>query len=361
MIRAVHLLRPVRENEIGGDLVQLRATVSALQSEGIDAAVATREDSPQRADIVHLYNLLLPSLLVRDFQWARQRWPRAQIVISPIFWPLNMTSILRSGESELWLRGCRRALKARLTWMQCRRVLSHAAAILPSSANELRRTARYFHIRDVTHWHAVPNGIWIDEWPMARGRDDGRSEVLAGLGMTADVRVVVACVARLETRKNQRALVRAVARLSDAALILVGPRPNERRSERRYADSMLRFAGRALHGRFAWLGGLDRENVRQVLGQVDVHVLPSFFDIPGLSSLEAAASGCEIVATREGSAEEYFGDLAQYAEPYSASSIAAAIERATSGPKQPRLRARVEQYDWSSAARILANVYRTIT
>lgn len=340
--------------------MQLHATVTALQSEGIDAHAVTRDDAPERVDIVHLYNVQLPDALVGDFRWARARYPDAKIAVSPVVWPLDVRSILRTRDRELVVRMLRRTAKSRLTWRRCRTVLASAAAVFPNSIAELQRTVKYFRIGDPVRWHAVPNGIWLDEWPVVRGTDEERAEMLAVAGITADVRTVVACVARIELFKNQRALVEAVALLPEVALLLVGPRSVGRSGEERYVSDTLERLGSELRGRAAWLGASSRQEIRQLLRTVDVHVLPSFRETPGIASLEAAATGCEIVATREGSAEEYFGADAQYAEAHSPPSIAAAIERAMAQPRQPQLRARVEAFDWSAAGRVLAECYRAI-
>ena len=360
MIRAVHVLRPDHAEHVGGDLVQLHATVRALCDEGIDAVAATREDAPLGADIVHLYNVQSPDLLVADFAWTRARYPGAKVAVSPVVWPLDVRSILRTRDRDLVLRLVRRLAKSRLTWSRCRRVLTAADAVFPNSRAELDRTTRYFRIRDRSTWTPVPNGIWLAQWPVLRGDPAGREAALRAAGITTHVRTLVACVARLETLKNQRALVEAVALVPDVALLLVGPRSAGRAGETRYVDATLERLRVALGGQGAWLGARSRTEVQELLRHVDVHVLPSFRETPGIANLEAAATGCEVVATREGSAEEYFGDAAHYAEAHSPRSIAAAIRAAVAEPRQPRLRARVEQFDWSSAGRVLAECYRSI-
>ncbi len=63
--------------------------------------------------------------------------------------------------------------------------------------------------------------------------------------------------------------------------------------------------------------------------------MPSWFETTGLSSLEAAAMGCNIVITRKGDAYEYFGDYAYYCDPESPDSIFKAIEKAASNSILP--------------------------
>ncbi len=57
---------------------------------------------------------------------------------------------------------------------------------------------------------------------------------------------------------------------------------------------------------------------------------PSWFETTGLSSLEAAAMGCNIVITRKEDAYEYFENDACYYDPESPESIFQAIDQAAS-------------------------------
>jgi glycosyltransferase involved in cell wall biosynthesis len=100
-----------------------------------------------------------------------------------------------------------------------------------------------------------------------------------------------------------------------------------------------------------------QDAVAALLAGVDVHVLPSLQEIPGLSTLEAAAVGCEVVVTPGGSAQDYLGGLGHQAWSTRARDIAAAIEHASAHPQQPALRARVERFDWREAGPALVTAY----
>jgi len=80
-------------------------------------------------------------------------------------------------------------------------------------------------------------------------------------------------------------------------------------------------------------------------------VLASWFETAGLSSLEAAAMGCNVVITRKGDAHEYFGDEAEYCDPASPTSIREAIERAASSEPNLLLQQKIySDFTWSKAA-----------
>ena len=95
--------------------------------------------------------------------------------------------------------------------------------------------------------------------------------------------------------------------------------------------------------------------------QAKVHVLPSWFETTGLSTLEAAAMGCNIVITRKGDTEEYFEDYAFYCEPDSPDSIFAAVEKASERAVDPALREKIfTQYTWVQTAEKTKAAYNEI-
>jgi glycosyltransferase involved in cell wall biosynthesis len=354
-VRALHVLRQDHLTRPGGDLVHLHAHVRALRLHGVDAVAATWDEAPATVDIVHLYNLDLPISLARHAREARSRWPRARVVITPIFWPWNVAMVARSGDPTVWYRALRNGLKAWSTWLPARRALSAADAVTPLSNREAVLLRGYYRIPPSRSWRQTRTGVWLSEWDVDGEARRDRTALLAPLGVDADVRSVVACVARLEPLKNQLTLVRAVARLDGAALLLVGGG-----RDRRYAERVVALGRRMLAGRFAWLGAVPGPEVRRVLAHADVHALTSFREVASISCLEAAAAGCGVVMTRWSSAEEYLGDGVHLCSPDSAAEVAAAIAAATSDPRRVALRRRVERLDWSEVGADLVEISRSL-
>jgi len=74
-------------------------------------------------------------------------------------------------------------------------------------------------------------------------------------------------------------------------------------------------------------------------------------ETPGLSSLEAAAMGKNIVVTTKGDTYDYFEDYAFYCEPDDIESIKKAITKAYDGPVNPKLKQKIlEKYTWEQTA-----------
>jgi glycosyltransferase involved in cell wall biosynthesis len=91
-------------------------------------------------------------------------------------------------------------------------------------------------------------------------------------------------------------------------------------------------------------------------------VLASWFETTGLSSLEAAVMGCNIVITDKGDTKEYFEDIAFYCDPASPASIFAAIEKAMISPFRQELKRKIEtNYTWEITAEKTMQAYREIT
>ena len=92
-----------------------------------------------------------------------------------------------------------------------------------------------------------------------------------------------------------------------------------------------------------------------------VHVLPSWHETCGLSSLEAAAMGCNIVITDKGFTREYFGENAFYCNPASPESIFNAVEQAAQAGYNSVLQQKIlHHYTWQQAAASTLKAYQNI-
>lgn len=354
-IRAVHILRDDADARFGGDVVHLHALVDAVGAHGIDAVAATWDVAPATADVVHLWNLDLPFALRDHAEAARRRWPGAAVVVTPIFWPWPLGSLLRARDPSIWYRAARNGAKAWVSWPAVRRTLAGVDSVIACSGRELALLSRYYRLPRPPTWSAAPTGVWAAVWGEQRAPAT-RAAVLAEAGLPHDTVSLVVCAGRLEPLKNQRTLVRAVSAVPGAALVLVGAA-----SDRRYTTSVLDAATDVLPGRFAWLGRRPQDEVRRLLAAADVHALVSYREVASLSSLEAAASGSEVVVSRWSSAEEYFGDLAHLCDADDEASVVTALERARAAPRQPALQQLVAgSYDWSVAGRMVAERYEDV-
>jgi glycosyltransferase involved in cell wall biosynthesis len=164
---------------------------------------------------------------------------------------------------------------------------------------------------------------------------------------------LVLCVARIEGIKNQLNLIRALNNTRFRLVVIGAAAPNQHA----YYNECRKIAA----ANVSFTGHLSQQELIDWYQRGKVHVLPSWFETTGLSSLEAAAMGCNVVITDRGDAKEYFGADAFYCDPASPQSIYNAIHQAAASPLSKKLLNRIrEKYTWQQAGTITAKGYNEI-
>lgn len=362
-MHAVMNMRRHGPNGLGGDVVQVVETSKALRELGILTTVSESLSAGdvRQADVVHLFNLTRPGLLLEVVRLAQQF--NKPVVLSPIFVDYtaseigNATGVRRVVLKVLGADGLERA-KALARW--CRgdksqlpvvlkgnqplekAVLGACKAILPNSFSELSRLRRAFD--SVPTATVVPNGVNLDGYRMSED-DRRRWDWATGF---------VACIGRIELLKNQLNVVRAMKGLP-YRLILAGPiSSNQRRYGRRVLAELKQGGG-------YYVGILTHNEVLALLSATRVHVLASWAETTGLVNLEAAVAGNSLVVGEYPDVVEYLGGDAMYCNPASVSSIRRAIVGAyQSAPSEDLVHRIVSDYTWRNAARVTAAVYDAV-
>ena len=165
---------------------------------------------------------------------------------------------------------------------------------------------------------------------------------------------LVLCIARIEGLKNQLNLIKALNN-TRYTLVLIGQPATHQMAYyqacRQAAASNVRF-----------IGYLAQDQLLHHYLKAKVHILPSWFETTGLSSLEAAALGCNIVITNKGDTKEYFGDQAWYCDPSSPDSIRRAVDEAAASGSNGALQKKiVSEYTWAQAAMKTRSAYLRLT
>ncbi|NJP69254.1 glycosyltransferase [Streptomyces spiramenti] len=198
--------------------------------------------------------------------------------------------------------------------------------------------------------HVVPNGI---EPTRYRCGPSARRGTRARLGIAPDA-FVVAGVGRLVPGKRFDQLVRAVAAVPTAVLVLVGDGPERARLLRLAAGS-----GAARPVRF--LGDRSAEEVPTLLAACDALVSPSREETFGLAVLEGLAAGLPVLHASCPALEELPADHAPGAARFDGGlpELTTALRAlAAAGPvRLPQPRA-VRHYDIGRAAESLTEIYR---
>ena len=354
--RVTFVVRPDILERRGGDGVQVLNTKRELELLGCHVDVITGPEDRDAAaaldgaDIIHCFNLLLAH---------QQRWlldvPRKagrRMVLSPIFWDTTAYE-RRSGAVPAWKRlllralcplpltPVRLALRDRLKSVAYNRVYRNELAgwlrrfdvLLPNSEAEAAQLRSMFDATAPAH--VVPNAC--DAPPDVDARRDDRMPDR-----------YILCVGRVERRKNQLRLVEAASVFRIPVVLIGNVNPDEPGYWRRVRDRARSLRLPLLHEPH-----MPHEAVWRWYRNATMHAQPSWFETPGLSSLEAVAAECPAVCTGIGSTREYFLDDAEYCLPDNVASIRQALGRAMGrraagglAPAAARIR---ERYTWRRA------------
>jgi glycosyltransferase involved in cell wall biosynthesis len=347
----------------GGDQVKLEATARALRTTmGVDAQISTETEPDLTSfDAVHLFGLVRP-----QETWLQARNAHRQgkpVFLSTVYCDMwEFERVARSGpvgwiarhsnreviealkaagrgvNNREWSRGSLALFLRGFSRMQ-REVIALSSLLLPDSHSEWLRVANDLGLDPADdRVTVVPNGFDTEILnPLAAGQSPP-----AHLTQFKDC---VLCVARLEGRKNQPNLIEAV-RGTDMTLVLAG---KATANQGRYVQ---RVKGAAVSlDNVHVLGEVTPEEKAYLYSLARVHVLPSWMETTGLSSLEAAVAGCSVVISPNGDTREYFGDDAEYCDPGSPPSIRNALLRARDRGPSAALAHRIRtEYTWEKSA-----------
>ncbi|HBE77404.1 MAG TPA: glycosyltransferase [Firmicutes bacterium] len=319
-------------NSIAGDGIQILKTQEYLRKLQVEAEITSDPEADlAKYDLVHLFNLMPVEEIWPLFHNAFRQ--KKKIVLSPIFW--NPNEFLSQSDGTAGLKSWWE------TSMELRqKLLLGVDLMLPNSLLELAVLKKHFQRLPAAQ--IVVNGVdrlFCHAKPdQFRRKYHGRDFILS--------------VGRICRRKNQLALIKA-ARALKLPLVLIGPL-----NDGLYYQECRRASAGA---DVKFFDCLSQPELSSAYAAARVHALVSWYDTPGLVSLEAALACCAIVTTIRGSAKEYFGNLAYYCNPNSSESIQRALRNAWVAPENLQLKTQVfKNYIWEKTAEQTLRGYRTV-
>lgn len=337
----------------GGDTIVVQKLVKELEQRGVSVTIdAELQEDPGQYDLVHLINFALPQMLRPLAERARQAGvPYVVTTLCedvPSFHHQShavaeaLIQYVEKGQDRDWINanfpdieqisGCP---PFENSW-----AAKNAAALLVNGSREgevIRKT-----YGETAPIHVVPVGheLSTEAGPELFEREYGLKDF-------------VLCVGRIESRKNQLMLLRALEEIDIPLVFVAGGfsyQPDYDRAARTFQRK----------GKTLFLDRLSDEMLSSAYAAAKVHALPSWYELPGLVSLEAARANCNVVATRSGTAPDYFGDLAFYCEPHDAESIRNAVIAAYYSPVREGIAQHVSQFTWAAAAEKALDVYEQL-
>ncbi|HEX3383628.1 MAG TPA: glycosyltransferase family 4 protein [Mucilaginibacter sp.] len=330
----------------GGDTVQVSETARHLSALGVSAEIKLTGDQIdyKRYDLLHFFNLTRPADILFHSRRTEKPFVVSTILcnyseydkqhrkgIGSLFGFLPNDKIEYLKTIARWLKGSDRLASKAYLWKGQRKsiikILKTAGMILPNSASEYKRIRQLYPCE--TKYSIVPNGVDTELFHSSHNSIRDNKTVI--------------CVARIEGIKNQLNLIKALNNTSLKLYLIGSYAPNQKA----YYDKCRSIAA----GNITFIDHLPQRELVKYYQRARVHVLPSWFETTGLSSLEAAFMGCNIVITNKGDASEYFGANAFYCDPGDPDSIRSSIESACQSEYSEALHDRIQKkYTWEQAA-----------
>jgi len=321
----------------GGAEVQLTSTADALKRKKVKVEYSSNpHEDLSGYDLVHIFNSPRFDETRSYFDNAiRQKKP---IAFSTIFWSkedlaigVARTAKVRIAKKilgENLSKAMWRIVKGQTKEQKVEKWLfENADVLLPNSEGEQREIERTYGIR-AKKYHVVRNAI--DTSLFAKEPEGKRENYVLSVG-------------RIENRKNTIKLIEACHKLG-LHLKLIGALDEHDDYARSCLELIKKYD----------VEHLDPKPQKELLDyyySAKAHAMVSWYETPGLSSMEAACGGCNIVSTDLGSTKEYFGKNANYCSPFSQSSIEEALSEAIGGQSDMTLRETImSEFTWDGAA-----------
>lgn len=321
----------------GGDTVQLESTKKYVMSQdysvNIDVVHFGDIGDYSAYDIIHVFNIMLPYEAL-FFLSSSKFSANVKFVISPIYVDYSnfelknrlskFRKLLILNKDKHFVEklkflakiflGKKKHLKAEFyfrSFSSCVcELIKFADVLLPNSQSEMNRIRADFPCSERSPYKIIDNAVDLGLFYGYRLENSKNSIPKEG--------VIVA--GRIEQRKNQLNVIKALNELGVPAIIVGSSALNQKKY---YNDCI-----NAANDNIKFLGQVSQSELSQLFLSSKVSILASWFETTGLVSLEAAACGCNIVITRMGDTEEYFEDSAFYCLPDDVMSIKKAISDA---------------------------------
>ncbi|MEO8943987.1 MAG: glycosyltransferase family 4 protein [Ginsengibacter sp.] len=341
----------------GGDTIQIQQTARYLKRMNIivDIRLSNEKINYHKYDLLHFFNLTRPFDILPHIRNSEKPF-----VVTPLLIDYSeYDKQHRKGFSGKIFRhlspGQNEHVKTIARWAKrqqslqslsylftgytksVKHILRKAAMILPNSEMEYHQLTQSYSL--TPSYSVIPNGI--DEKLFRQTVNQQKEKNL------------VLCVARIEGLKNQSNLITALNDSNFELFIIGRPAVNQIQ----YYLNCKKNASANIH----FIDHVPQAELIKFYQKAKVHVLPSWFETCGLSTLEAAAMGCSVVITNRGYASEYCDDHAFYCDPSSPDSIFQAVAKAADQKTDFDFQQKVfTNYTWKKAAEKTYEAYKKI-
>ncbi len=343
-IRVSYFTHPVAFNIFGGAEIQILKTKMYLEKLGNSSIKLfdAFHDNIEDYDILHNFQMSSESLPL--FRLAKLKGKKT--VLSPIYWESSPPILHKIGPTaffRLYSNWKTYRIPAFYELYPFKDFLELADIVLPNSRIEAALLSVRFRVNP-KKFFVVPNGV---DKRFLEAKPDLFVEKYG-------VKDFILYVGKIEERKNVLALLKVCKEIELPTIIIGDGHPfkiDYFMKCRKIIESSrsIQFISSLSH---------DSEELRSAYGAAKVFVLPSLYETPGLSALEAGLAGCNLVITRGGSTTEYFKNHALYIDPASKEDIKKKILEAYERPKNNVLKEHIlNNYTWEKTAKRTLDAY----
>lgn len=308
----------VREDykkRIAADSITVIKTEKYLKKYGIDVCINDEESHWDNFDIVHLFNIM--SLWETYKCYKKASYYKCKTVITPMYHDLSSYySRTNDGDDISLTNNCK---------IYRKEILKNSKIVFVRSKYEENLIKSKFG-KNIP-CELIYTGVEVEneEVPLYNFKERYK------------LNNYVLCVGKICKSKNQLGLAKACKTLG-VELLLIG-----NISDKKYYEEIMKYEN-VRH--LEYTTSYDLYNAYRFC---KAHALIGFYEDPGTSSLQAAASGCVIVTTDQGGSAEYFGDMAIYCNPYDENSIIEALKSAFYKSKDTKLKEHVNsKFKWEN-------------
>ncbi len=334
---------PAAFQNVGGGEILLLKMREALQKQGV--AVDLFDPWAGRVenyDLIHVFGSVKDCLgLVRV---ARSR--KVKVAITPLLWSDWRRAMFSDGslssKADFMARHLAKVFFPAFPSKR-RELLLNSDLVFPNSEIEKKHIARLFAIPE-KKMRVVYNGVdpaFQDADPLLFKKTYGDQAFILGVG-------------RIEPRKNQLNLIKAVKGIAGARLILIGSPVSGYEG---YFDRCRKTG----EGFTVFIPTLKHEDplLKSAYAACALFVLQGWFETPGLVAMEAALGGAKVLVTQGGSTREYFEDTVEYLDPSRPLDIQKKITETLTEPGSTALKTRIlKNFTWDKVARDTREFYK---
>lgn len=313
----------------GGDTIQIIKTAEELRKLGVVVDIKLSNEKNinyGQYDLLHFFNIIRPSDIITHIDKCNKPFVVSSIYLLYEDFENNssiksvkdfIVKMLNASQRE-YVKVIARRIKNKerivsskyILWghkKSIRYILDKTAMLLPNSESEYKRLKKDFP--EAKSYRVIPNAADPAFFNCTQDDIDKKDPLM------------VVCVARIEGRKNQLNIIKALNGTQYKLFIVGKPAPNHLQ----YFEECKKEAGENVQ----FMHYVDKQTLKDLYLKAKVHILPSWFETTGLSSLEALFCGCNIVITKYGDTLDYFSSKNTFVcEPNDIASIFNKIKEA---------------------------------